>query len=138
MNQILNNILDLIILKEIQAEKEKYQNIPIKKPSSGKIKLDNNIPKDTIEPKIKKWKNVDSMKNLKINIKHIIKENNNINMPNNKAKNMIEKLNSELLIWIDEQYNNKENSSYLKLLNTNKNLTVLCFNNVDDAFKQII
>ena len=51
---------------------------------------------------------------------------------------MTEKLNSELLIWIDEQYNNKENSSYLKLLNTNKNLTVLCFHNVDDAFKQII
>ena len=141
MNQTLNNVLDLIILKEIQAEKEKYQNKPIKKlkrPLSWKNKIDNNISKKSIEPNLKKIKNFDSMEKLKIN--DIIKEkkNNNINILNNKAKKMTEKLNSELLIWIDEQYNNKENSSYLKLLNTNKNLTVLCFHNVDDAFKQII
>ena len=51
---------------------------------------------------------------------------------------MIEKLNNRILIWIDAHYNNLENSSYLKLLKTNKDLTVFCFDNVDDAFKQII
>ena len=86
MNQILNNILDLIILKEIQAEKEKFQNIPIKKskkPLSGKNKVDNNISKESIEPKVKKMKKNDSMENIKIDNKHIIKEkrNSNINIP---------------------------------------------------------
>jgi len=69
MNQILNNVLDLIILKEIQAEKEKYQNKPIKKlkrPLSGKNKIVNNISKKSIEPNLKKIKNFDSMEKLKI------------------------------------------------------------------------
>jgi hypothetical protein len=88
------------------------------------------------------------MANLKIKntfYKPNIKEkNNNINILEknktikNKTIKLIEKLNNRLLIWIDQHYNNLENSSYLKLLKTNKDLTVFCFDNVHDAFKQII
>ena len=46
----------------------------------------------------------------------------------------IEALNDGLLIWINENYNNLENSSYLRLLKKNKNLTIKCFENVNDAF----
>ena len=152
-NYFNNKVLDLILLKEIQVEKEKNQNKSqkkFKKPLSadvgkaGKNKLFNNIAKESKEPKIKEINNYHPMSNLKIkntfykpNIKE--KKNNNINIPEkNKTIKLIEKLNNRLLIWIDQHYNNLENSSYLKLLKTNKDLTVFCFDNVHDAFKQII
>ena len=45
-----------------------------------------------------------------------------------------EKLNGKLLIWIDTNYNNPENASYLKLMQKNKKLILICFHNVSAAF----
>ena len=67
--------MDLILLKEIQAEKEKNQNKSKqkkKKPLSadigkaGKNKLVNNIAKESKEPKIKEINNYHPMANLEI------------------------------------------------------------------------
>ena len=135
-----NKVLDLILLKEIQAEKEKNQiksKKKFKKPLSavpsklGKNKIDNNFKMDTNKPKIININNYHPLKDL--NIKKMFYQqniigknsiNNNINIKEkNNAIQIIEKLSNEILIWIDKNYNNLENSSYLKLLKTNKNLT---------------
>ena len=150
-----NKVLDLILLKEIQAEKEKNQiksKKKFKKPLSavpsklGKNKIDNNFKMDTNKPKIININNYHPLKDL--NIKKMFYQqniigknsiNNNINIKEkNNAIQIIEKLSNEILIWIDKNYNNLENSSYLKLLKTNKNLTIFCFDNIDDAFEHII
>ena len=55
----------------------------------------------------------------------------------NKIIQMIKRLNAGVLIWIDENYNNPENSFYLKLMSENKNLIFKYFHNVDDAFNFI-
>ena len=55
----------------------------------------------------------------------------------NKITQMVKRLNAGILIWIDENYNNPENSFYLKLMSENKNLIFKCFHNVDDAFNFI-
>ena len=150
-----NKVLDLILLKEIQAEKEKNQiksKKKFKKPLSavpsklGKNKIDNNFKMDTNKPKIININNYHPLKDL--NIKKMFYQqniigknniNNNINIKEkNNAIQIIEKLSNEILIWIDKNFDNLENSSYLKLLKTNKNLTIFCFDNVDDAFEHII
>ena len=55
----------------------------------------------------------------------------------NKITQMVKRLNAGILIWIDENYNNPENSFYLKLMSENKNLIFKYFHNVDDAFNFI-
>ena len=65
-----------------------------------------------------------------------IKHNKN-NENDSKNFNLIQKietLNDGILIWIDQNYKNLENSSYLRLLEKNKNLTIKCFDNVNNAF----
>ena len=118
--------LDLLLLKEIQFEKEIKGNkkkLP-KKPASamGAKKLQSKNLKgnqiNNIHPK---------GKDFYIEPQEM-----------NKIKQMIKRLNEGLLIWIDANYNNHENNFYLKLLSENKNLIVKCFHNVDDAFNFIL
>ena len=42
------------------------------------------------------------------------------------------------VIWIDENYENEENSLYLNDLRKNKNLLIKCFKKVEDGIKYII
>ena len=144
-----DKVLDLVLLKEIQAEKELKQNKSRKKLKSadpgkkGKNKLINNIKNESIKINANKINNYQPLKSfyIKNNLYNKnIKENNNNNInivEKNKTSQIIEILNNGLLIWIDENYNNSENSSYLRLLKANKNLSVFCFDNVDEAFHEI-
>ena len=144
-----DKVLDLVLLKEIQAEKELKQNKSLKKLKSadpgkkGKNKLINNIKNESIQINANKINNYQPLKSfyIKNNLYNKnIKENNNNNInivEKNKTSQIIEILNNGLLIWIDENYNNSENSSYLRLLKANKNLSVFCFDNVDEAFHEI-
>ena len=156
-NYYNNKALDLILLKEIQLEKEKNPNKSkkkLKKPMSadfikkGKNKINNGgSKKESNESKLNKINNYLPLVNLNLKnnfYKQNTKDNHNDN--NNKlniqlkkkAIQIIEKLSNGVLVWMDENYNNIENSSYLELLKTNKNLISVCFDNVDDAFKYII
>ena len=102
--------LDLLLLKEIQFEKEIKGNkkkLP-KKPASALGAKKVQYPKE---------------KGFYMDPQEV-----------NKIKQMIKRLKDGLLIWIDANYNNQENKFYLKLLSENKYLIVKCFHNVDDAF----
>jgi len=111
--------LDLLLIKEIQFEKEKKINQKKnKKPLSAKMN--------------KKNKNMISNQISKI-------EHNNIGSPNvnkNEQKNQA-RIIEGLLIWIDELINNQENLGYLNYIKYNKNLIIKRFINVDEAFNFI-
>ena len=140
--------LDLLLIKEIQFENEIKKNKNKKKPQSA-------------QPNKKKFKN----NNSNIIDKNNKKQNNNINLNKknnyhpiifheekkpkgklffndsknpNKIMQEIKRIDG-LLIWIDGNYNNEENMTYMRLLkeNKNKNLIIKPFFNVDDAFEFI-
>ena len=150
-------ILDFLLLKEIQVEQEKNEN-DIKflktaflantgKKSTKKFSFyskDKIIQKknETIYLKNNKGKKINNYSLEKFSMKKSF-YNNNKNNTTKELTNIlyiskiIEKLNDRLIIWIDENYDNEENSSYLKLIQRNKNLNLITFHNVQDAFEYI-
>ena len=95
-----------------------------------------NQDKNIKTSKINNYKHIILKSKDKILNNSEIKHNKN-NENDSKNFNLIQKietLNDGILIWIDENYKNLENSSYLRLLEKNKNLTIKCFDNVNNAF----
>ena len=132
----INNALsvDLVLLKEIQLEKEGNKNKSKTKSHNSTKSVD---PAKTSKNKFfNKTINNFNIKNTfyKFNIEEdLYKKSFNVN----KVTKIIEKLNNKVIIWIDENYDNKENNFYYKLLNSNKKLIIYRFNNVNSAFKFI-
>ena len=136
----INNALavDLVLLKEIQLEKEGNKNINKSKSKTKSHNLTKSVDfsKTAKNKFFNKTNNNFNIKNTfyKINKEEeIYKKSLNVN----KATQIIENLNNKVIIWIDENYDNKENDFYYKLLTSNKNLIIYRFNNVNSAFKFI-
>ena len=150
-------LLDLVLLKEIQAEKEKNKNeANFQKtafsPHTGKtmkkkfsfISADKNLKNKNEKIKLKNdiTKQINNYHPENFNIKKTFY--NNIKGNTKKefegifhTTKLIAKLCDKLLIWIDANYNNPENTSYLKLLQKNKDLIYICFHDVSVAFNYL-
>ena len=138
--------LDLLLLKEIQFENEVKKNKNKKKPQSAQInkkKFQNNNNNVIDKNNKKQYYNKNPFKNN--NYHPIIFHNENKpkgkvffddSKNSNKILQEIKRITDGLLIWIDGNYNNEENMTYMRLLkeNKNKNLIIKPFYNVDDAF----
>ena len=134
----INNALsvDLVILKEIQLEKEGNKNTNKSKTKSQKTTKSVDPTKTSKNKFFNKTINNFNIKNTfyKFNKEEDLYEK-SLNV--NKVTKIIEKLSNNVIIWIDENYNNKENDFYYKLLSSNKKLIIYRFNNVNSAFKFI-
>ena len=127
---INNNILfDFVLLKEIQAEEEKNENKIKVNSKNIQSKKEKNKSKGKFPYCLRKDENGSNKDK-----KEIKKEP----QKSNKIIQIIERISDNLFVWIDENYKNKENSSYLNLLKKNNNLSIICFDNIDEAFNFLL
>ena len=127
---INNNILfDFVLLKEIQAEEENNENKIKVNSKNIQSKKEKNKSKGKFPYCLRKDENGSNKDK-----KEIKKEP----QKSNKIIQIIERISDNLFVWIDENYKNKENSSYLNLLKKNNNLSIICFDNIDEAFNFLL